>query len=338
MEDDRVTATMTRRDDLATAAPPGAGPLAAALAASLIAHVLVGIVFRPLGRASGASEPPVEIAPTDRWSGTTAELPGHGGVVDVEVGSPSPPAAGAAPAPVGVPAPTQLAAPAVAPAPPRAVEPAPSTAATPIPPPPKPRRKRPTPAPTGSAVAAASPPASGDPGAAASAAGPPSGGEPGPGGSFGAAGESAVRDLGRAFTRAIPPSSDSDPVWATLPRGAAGELEIAIDVDEGGRVTGWRPLQEDPPRHLVSLVRRTMILLRQGTFALRGGSVTAGAQVLRLRAEVSDVDVPADHPGGSFGLEHRYAAGTGTAAFTQVSGRHVEVTVRLLRVEATPPG
>jgi hypothetical protein len=139
-----------------------------------------------------------------------------------------------------------------------------------------------------------------------------------------------VRDLGRALTRAIPPGSDSDPIWATLPAGDAGELEIAIDVDDAGHVTGWRPLQKDAPKHLVSLVKRTLILLKQGTFALASGTVTAGAQVVRLRARVSDVEVPPDHPGGSFGLEHRYAAGKGTAAFTQVSGRHVEVSVLLL--------
>ena len=360
----------------------GAGPggaLPVALVASLFAHgivVLLALVALSSFRAARAGAA-AEVQPVDRWTGITAELPGHGGEYDVELFAPAvaagPPAVAREPAPVAagaepvppVPAPPARVPPVAAPrrpAPPPGAGAPPARAPPaqgPTPPgqgPAPPRRREPKPTTTASAApATASAPdarrrtakgapakpvtaSSGAPGAdGPAAAGSRAGAAPGSGGSFGAEGEASVRDLGRAFTRAIPPASDSDPAWAALPTGDAGALEVAIDVDATGHITGWRPLDEHPSKHLSSLVKRTVLLLKQGTFALRGGDVGAGAQVLRLGATVSDVEVPADHPGGSFGLKYAYAGGKGTAAFTQMSGRHVEITVKLLRVEAAAP-
>jgi hypothetical protein len=149
-----------------------------------------------------------------------------------------------------------------------------------------------------------------------------------PGGSFGAEGPGAVRDLGRAFTRAIPPACDSDPAWAAMPPGDAGSVEVAVAVDESGHVTGAEPRGVDPPKVLVGLVRRTLPLLQAGTFAIQGGAVGAGVQIVKIGAAVREVGP--DEPNG---LAFEYERGRGKASFSRGSGRRVEVSVRMLRVE-----
>jgi hypothetical protein len=120
------------------------------------------------------------------------------------------------------------------------------------------------------------------------------------------------RDLGRAFTRAIPPASAEDAVWRGLAPGLAGTMEVTITISEAGKVTG-RKVPEVAPRHLVSLVDRTLAALQSGTFALKDGIVAAGAQRLVLTATVSDVEVPEGQAGGAFGLKFTYDRGKGRA-------------------------
>jgi hypothetical protein len=132
--------------------------------------------------------------------------------------------------------------------------------------------------------------------------------------------------LGRAFTRAIPAACHTDPLWAEAALGDTGKLELAIHVDEGGHITSAEPQGRSRPKALLSLVRRTVVLLQAGTFAVRAGAVGEGTEILELRAMVSDVPDPAD----------KLASDTerGKAEFTQATGRHVEVTVKVLRIEA----
>ena len=166
--------------------------------------------------------------------------------------------------------------------------------------------------------------------------GPPGGSSPGGGGSFGAEGASSVRDLGRAFTRALPPACDADKTWATLPVGSGGSIEVAVVISEEGKITGVEPLAPNPPAYLLKAAKNTVVLLRGGTFALQGSSVTAGKQILRLSVELSDTTPPEDQSGaGAFGLASRWEGKRGVASFTQTSGRHVEIKVEFLRVELT---
>lgn len=141
-----------------------------------------------------------------------------------------------------------------------------------------------------------------------------------------------MRDLGRAFTRAIPPANDADTVWASLPTGDAGSLEVSIEIDAEGKIKGFTPLGKVQPAHLLGIARRTLALLRGGTFAIQSGSVSAGQQVLRLSAQISDVAPPEQGTGGATGLGFRWDGKHGLASFTQASGRHVEVKVELVRV------
>ncbi len=151
---------------------------------------------------------------------------------------------------------------------------------------------------------------------------------------FGAEGPPSTRSLGRAFLRAVPVASQQDPAWAAAALGDAGKLEAAVHVDETGHITSSDTRTHDAPRALASLLRRTLPLLEAGTFALHDGAVTAGTEVLEIRATVTDVSSPANEPGTAnpVTLSHDYERGT--AAFTQANGRHVEVSVKVLRVDA----
>ncbi|WP_437625102.1 hypothetical protein [Sorangium sp. So ce1151] len=282
--------------------------------------------------------PAEEREPIDLWTGTTAALPGSGGSsrpADDRVGSES---AAAAPAP-----PAHAPADAARPRAPEVRgaeagrEPAPPATAAPR------REAAPRPRAAPRPAARAEPEASEQPGdkartaAARTSAGAGEGGE----GDFGAAGVSAVRSLGRAFTRAVPPACQADPSWATLPLGSAGKARFVIDIDDAGHIASWRPEGEEPlARHLGNLAKRTIALLGSGTFAVARGAVTAGKQtlevsaVIRAGAEDGETGAPAD-------LAWRFEGGRGKASFAQPGGRLVEIVVQVVRTEVArgaPPG
>lgn len=309
------------------------------------AFVALAVLVVALKREPLPVSVPTPADPIDVWSGVTAAIGGER-LVDVNLdalgGQPDPAGQAAQAAPPAAPPPPPNAAIPAAPAPKPAVEkPALPDDLTGIEPRPRPRAKKAKPAPVDPAASSSAvdpgssdekpappaPPAS--PRASKRKAGGDATGEAGDGapvGPFGAEGPSAVRSLGRAFTRAIPAACQADPGWGKLPAGDAGSIEIAISIDETGHITGYRPLASDPPKQLVALVKRTIALLDAGTFALKG-NVSAGVEVLRIRAGVSDLD--AAEAGGVAALSF----GEGKAAFTQESGRHVEVTVHVVKVD-----
>ena len=288
--------------------------------------------------------PPISVPtledPIDVWSGVTSAIGGER-LVDVNVdalgGQPAPAAQGALATPPAAPPPPLNAAIPAAPAPKPAVE-KPDLPEDPAgsEPRPKPRAKKPKPAAvdpaaSSSAVDPASfdekpappaPPAS--PRTVKRKAGGDATGERGDGaavGPFGAEGPSAVRSLGRAFTRAIPLACQADPGWGKLPAGDAGAIEIAITIDETGHITGYRSLSSAPPKQLVELVKRTIAQIDAGTFVLKG-NVSAGLEVLRIHADVSDLEAA-----------ESLSSDKGKAAFTQENGRRVEVTVHVVKVD-----
>ncbi len=316
-----------------------------ASAGSIVFHggiVAVALVIAALRREPPAPTIEAPVNAVDVWSGVTAAIGGEH-LVDVNVD-----ALGGQAGPAGAAGKAADATPPAAPPPPAkaaiAPKPAAEKAALPddpgaIEPAPRPRVKKAKPA----AIDPAASSAAADPGDGDAKSAPPAAprttkhkagggaeGDDGDGarsGPFGAEGPSAVRSLGRAFTRAIPAACQSDASWGKLPAGDAGSIEVAITVDESGHITGYKPRDHDPPKQLVALVKRTLSLLDAGTFALKG-STSAGVEVLRIQAGVSDV--AADEAGGATALSF----GEGKAAFTQDSGRHVEVTLRVVKVEA----
>jgi outer membrane biosynthesis protein TonB len=299
------------------------------LFASLAVHAAPLALMRLPVAAARTDASPTTAEPIDRWSGTTADIAPER-VYDVSVDPPGAgqPGAPALPSRAPVPSPPAKA---TAPTDPERSEPAP---AKPSPPSEKPkRRSAATPdatAPVDDAATHRPRQEAARPSSAEGSAEDRGGGSRG--GSFGAEGPSAVRDLGRAFTRAIPPACQADLTWSKLAAGEGGRIEVAIEIDETGHITGFKPAEDDPPKHLLALVKRTIALLEAGTFALRGGSVSRGTEVLRIQASMRDVGVDDGEAGGAAGLSFAYDRGKGKAGFTQAGGRHVDVSVEVVKV------
>ncbi len=282
--------------------------------------VAIAVLVAALKREPQIATVEAPVNPVDVWSGVTSAIGGER-LVDVNVD-----ALGGQVGPAGAAEKPAL------PDDPAAIEPAPK---------PRAKKAKPVAADPAASSAAVEP---GDPDekpapppssrARKRKAGGGAAGEDGDGaksGPFGAEGPSAVRSLGRGFARSIAAACVGDAGWGKLPVGDVGAIEVAITVDESGRITGYKSLDRDPPKQLLALVKRTISLIDSGTFELKG-SVGAGVEVLRIQAVVSDV--AADVEGGATALSF----GEGKAAFTQERGRHVEVTLRVVKVEvpATP--
>lgn len=157
------------------------------------------------------------------------------------------------------------------------------------------------------------------------------------GGSFGAEGTATVRDLGKAFTRALPAASSPDKAWGGLDAGSSGAIEVAVVIGEEGKITGFEVLSKDPPAYLVTAVKRTVDMLKFGSFMRAGETATAGRNVFKIVAEISDREVSEGDVSGAaaFGLGSTWEGRKGTAHFTQVSGKHVEMKIEFVR--ALPP-
>lgn len=145
-----------------------------------------------------------------------------------------------------------------------------------------------------------------------------------------------IRDLARAISHMIPAACQADEAWAALAVGEGGSIDVTFHVDETGHIRDWKVAGGAPPKHLADLVRRTLALIDSSTFGLRAGSLSAGTETIRLRAIVSDV--PVTQEGGVPGLQWDYddASRKGWGAFTQPSGRHVEVRVAVRGIEPAP--
>ncbi|MEB2310409.1 MAG: hypothetical protein OZ921_01250 [Sorangiineae bacterium] len=326
-----------------------------ALAASLGAHGLVAL----LGLAGAAHAPARSAAPLERpdvWSGETIEVDGlvtsgaRGGTQAAEPAAPTLPAPESRP--LARPEPAVAEPPTPTPARPARLEVGsmkldPTSRGPAVVPEPRPRARPPrrrepaeprakpdvAPAPSGPVAGAAGE----SPALAASPAEPAAPGTSAGDGApaaFGAAGLApGVRDLGKAFARAMPRAMSGDPLWSSLPLGDAGSFRVSLTLDERGRLSEARSLDENPPPQLEHLLERTVLLLRGGLFALslEGG---AGSQTLRISVTLSqgtpsdELDVnPSDTT--SLGFEPPRPGRPGRGYFTLASGRHVEARVWL---------
>jgi hypothetical protein len=155
-------------------------------------------------------------------------------------------------------------------------------------------------------------------------------------GAFGAEVAAAgVRDLVRSFVRAIPIVASSDPVWATLPLGAAGSADLTLGMNGEGKPFAAEPLETATPAHLRRLVHKTLSVMAGGRFAVPTSDLPAAEQKLRIAIALTQQEPPADRDvasGGAFGLrfEPADARHVSRAFFTLASGRCVEVSVRQL--------
>ena len=147
-----------------------------------------------------------------------------------------------------------------------------------------------------------------------------------------------VGSLAKAFTRAVPRAAFRDPAWHRLPMGGAGKVIFRLELDEMGKVVGAasvEPTEPAPPSFLKSLVARTVLMLKAGTFALTE-RIQAGTQRFELSAELRRVEPLDDALADPNDLRQigRLVEPTrvrpGKANFTYNSGRQVELTIRML--------
>lgn len=300
--------------------------------------------------ASGAENAWDEREPA-RFVGNTFEIE----TVDAPpqaAGSPAPPEAAGSPAPDAPSAPSPEAPSAVEPEPPSPPASPPVAAAPAVPSPPiapvetsepPPVQREPVlpptvPAPpsahashpqTGSGATAPAPPGS------AAAATAPSGAAP-------AYGQDALpassASFAKAFTRAVPRIASADKVWHGLALGSAGSAVFSIEVDAQGKVVGQGTVLDKPvpAAHLARIIGRTVLLLRNQTFAHAAEGEAPVSQRFELSAEIRQVAALDDTFAEPEDLRQigRLVEPTlvrpGKANFTYNSGRQVELTVRLL--------
>ncbi|HEY6725805.1 MAG TPA: hypothetical protein VI197_17340 [Polyangiaceae bacterium] len=320
---------------------------------SLVASgALHGLLFLGLVRsARGAERAWDELAPA-RFVGNTFEIetldaptpappsPSPGPASDSEpesAASPASPEAPSEPAPPVPPpapaAPTPLPAEPPEPVTPSALEPSSGASALP----PREQGRAVAPAPTPAAPAASAAPgtpaaeasASAGPAMAASMAAPAYGQDSLPANTV---------SVAKAFTRAVPRIASADKVWHGLAIGAAGSAVFEIQVDARGKVVGQGTVLDKPApaQHLARIVGRTVLLLRNQTFAASAEGGPPANQRFELSAVIRQVPALEDSFAEPEDLRQigRLVEPTrvrpGKANFTFNSGRQVELTLRLL--------
>ncbi len=155
------------------------------------------------------------------------------------------------------------------------------------------------------------------------------------GGRFGAAGVlPGVRDLAKAFTRALPRAASGDPLWTTLPLGPAGGFHVVIRIDHDRRIESAKPDEEQLPPILQHMLDRTVLMLKAGQFALDRSDLTSGDEKLHVEVTLS-MRAPSDQinvrPGDTIelGFKPPTRDRPGRGYFTLASGRHVEAKVTI---------
>lgn len=113
-----------------------------------------------------------------------------------------------------------------------------------------------------------------------------------PSANYGAAGVSGpVRNLAKAFTRAIPVATSADRAWANLPLGYAGRVRVTITVDEQQQIQTVVLPDRDVSGHMKRLIDKTILLIRTGRFALSRADAAGGSESLRV-----DLTIAAEPP------------------------------------------
>lgn len=146
---------------------------------------------------------------------------------------------------------------------------------------------------------------------------------------FGAAGTRYATDLATTFTRAFPQAASADAVWAHISLGPAGTADLAIVLDDEGRISETS-IGGAPSPALRRGIERTLSLLMLRPF-------TAHAPVTRIRitARASRDDVHDGLHGDVFALSGGSFSGDVGSAFFALppsdgaAGRRIDVELRL---------
>ncbi len=145
-----------------------------------------------------------------------------------------------------------------------------------------------------------------------------------------------MRQLGRAFARALPAAALPGDGWLKLPIGGGATSRVTLTLDPSGRLQPFEFGDAPVPRPLQRLLRRAHLLLERGRFAI-GDEVGAGSETYALRIEVSDGPASDElfvEPGHIMrrGFEPPEPDRSGRAQFAFASGRHVVIHIEVLSV------
>jgi hypothetical protein len=142
---------------------------------------------------------------------------------------------------------------------------------------------------------------------------------------FGAAGERGSVDLATAFTRGFPQAASTDPVWARVPIGSAGEADVILDIDDAGALVASQIVGSPSPA-LRAGIARTLALIGARAF-----TSTAPRTRLHLVATVSPNDVHDGLHGDVFAISGggSFVAPEGNAFFALAIGRRIDLRVRV---------
>jgi hypothetical protein len=140
---------------------------------------------------------------------------------------------------------------------------------------------------------------------------------------YGAAGERGAADLATTFTRSFPQAASTDPVWASVPFGSAGEADIVLSLDSSGSLTSTR-IEGSPSPALRAAIFRTLALIRARAF-----TASSARTRLHVRASVSRDEVHDGLHGEVFAIGGSFATGEGNAFFALAIGRRIDVTLRV---------
>jgi hypothetical protein len=200
--------------------------------------------------------------------------------------------------------------------------------------PPRPRARPET---SARAVASSAPATAGSPEGSPASAGSSAAGDAGDGPGTGDGGHARTApSVASRFTKELAAYAAHVPGWQDAPLGATASVELTLELDAEGRVVRTRdPLEgvRAPDALLSESARRTVKSLLL-VFSLPDRPVGAGIVVLRASATVSDREPPSDADPNGIAYAFRFEGKTGAAWFTLATGRHVEIAVEVLRVEA----
>lgn len=142
--------------------------------------------------------------------------------------------------------------------------------------------------------------------------------------------QATVRNLPKAFTRALANAAAGDAArYSRLPSGKLEEARATIEVGSGGEVTG-HSLNREASSRMKDLVRRTIASLGAGQFALRETQVSAGTLHLQVEVWLSG-DSDGNERVTEIGFEAPRPQRDGKAYFLLGSGWRFEAQVRELR-------
>ena len=137
---------------------------------------------------------------------------------------------------------------------------------------------------------------------------------------YGAVGDRSATDIALAFTSQFPSAASADPLWNSAPFGSAGEVRIALTIDENGRLIDTALRSGGSPA-LRSGVQRTLALIRGRAFTAHQATTT-----LAVAGKVSPDEVHDGLHGDFFAVGR--SSHEGTAFFALPIGRRIDIRVQ----------